>query len=85
MEETVLILQYSSQQMCLKEAASGADNLTAARDDGLFCSFLPFRQCLFLNLAKKKFIDIFMVKSVKKSEVYIVIKKPKSFLVLVLT
>lgn len=51
MEETVLILQYSSQQMCLKEAASGADNLTDAQDDGLFCSFLPFSQCLFLNLA----------------------------------
>lgn len=64
MEETVLIFQYSSRQMCLKEAASAADNLTGARDDGLFCSFLPFSQYLFLNLVKIFFIVIFMVKSV---------------------
>lgn len=40
MEETALIFQYSSLQMCLKEAASAADNLTDAQANGPLCSFL---------------------------------------------
>lgn len=81
MEETVLIFQYSSRQMCLKEAASGADNLTGSRDDGLFCSFLPFSRCLFLNLAEIFFSEIYLVKSVfKKSQMYIVIRQPQNVL-----
>lgn len=58
MEKAVFIFQYLSVQICLKEAASGADNpewFTQA--DGTFSSFQPLR--IYFSIQKRRYFSFF--------------------------